>query len=129
MLLIPARVFGLTKIHNDISRSLTFAFFHQLIPDHLPAIDHFQNTWRVLNDPTERQAIESSPEYKAVSEDNKIQSILTDQDLLEQIHRGEMDKVLGNPKIQEIFQDKELLKKFLALESSLLNKEPPRDPN
>ena len=79
--------------------------------------------------PEERKVIESSPEYKAISQDEKIQSILADQDLMDQIRRGEMAKVLSNSKIQKIFQDQRLVKKFLALESSILRKEPPQKPN
>lgn len=64
ILMIPANVFGLTKIQDDIRRSVAF---------------------------------------------------------------GEMTKVLSNPKIQEISQDKELIKKFLDLESSILQKQLPRN--
>jgi len=127
--MLPANVFGLAKIHSDINGSMTISLLNQLLPNYLPLVDHFQNTWRVLNDPKERKMIESSPEYTALSQDEKIQGILADQDLIDQIRRGEMAKILSNPKIQEIFQDKELIKKFLALENSILRKELPRSIN
>ena len=125
ILLIPGNIFGLTKIQNDVRRSLVFSVLNQFAPNHFAPVDHFQNTWRVLNAPAERKIIESSPEYQALSQDEKIQSILADQDLITQIRRGEMAKVLSNPKIQEILQDPELIKKIFALESSILRKEPP----
>ena len=129
ILMLPANVFGLAKIHSDINGSMTISLLNQLLPNYLPLVDHFQNTWRVLNDPKERKMIESSPEYTALSQDEKIQGILADQDLIDQIRRGEMAKILSNPKIQEIFQDKELIKKFLALENSILRKRLPRSIN
>jgi len=127
ILMIPANVFGLAKIHSDINGSMTISLLNQRLPNHLPLVDHFQNTWRVLNNPKERKMIESSLEYKAIAQDEKIQGILADQNLIGQIHRGEMTKVLSNPNIQEIFQDKELIKKFLALENSILRKELPQN--
>ncbi|HLD70212.1 MAG TPA: CvpA family protein [Candidatus Omnitrophota bacterium] len=127
ILIIPANVFGLAKIHSDINRSLTISLLNKLLPDRLPMVERFQNTWNVLNDPKKRGAIESSLEYKAIAQDQKIQNILADQNLIEQIRRGEIAKVLSNPKIREISQDKELIKKFLDLESSILRKESPKN--
>lgn len=127
ILLIPADVWGFKKIQDNISRSRSLLIFNQLLP--IPPVDHFQNTWRAIHDPAQRKDIESSPEYKAISEDKKIRAILADETLIEEIRKGEIAKVIGNPKIQEIFQDPELLKKFLALESSLLRKGPLRNLN
>lgn len=124
ILLIPAHVLGLTKIQDAISRSRSLLIFNQFLP--IPAVDHFQNTWRAINDPQQRKAIESSPEYKALAEDQKIQAVLADEVLVEQIRKGDMAKVIGHPKIQAIFQDEELIKKFFAFQGSLLRKEPPR---
>lgn len=127
ILLIPANAFGLTKIHSDINRSATISLLNKLLPKHLPPVEHFQKTLNVLKDPKERGAIESSAEYKAIAQDQKIKNILTDQNLIEQIRRGEMAKVLSNPKIQELSHDKELIKKFLDLESSVLQKQLPQN--
>lgn len=120
ILLTPANLFGLTKVRNDISHSLTFSFLNQFMPDHRPLLDHFPNTARVFQDPLKLKAVESSQEYQDLMHDDKIQNILSDKNLIEQIRQGEVAKVLNNPKIQEVSQDQELIKKFFALEKNLL---------
>ena len=50
----------------------------------------------------------------------KMKEILLDEEIVDQMRKREVVKLLDNPKIQAIFQDKDLMMKFMEVNKKML---------
>jgi hypothetical protein len=117
------------RIQNDVLASKSYALIKsQLgnkIPDALPDIQKLTNA---LKDPQKIEALQSTEEFQALSSDERVKALFADEATAEQIKNKDYGALLSNPKMQEIFQDEELLKKIFALNKRISQKDPAPDP-
>ncbi|HQP09882.1 MAG TPA: CvpA family protein [Candidatus Omnitrophota bacterium] len=113
------------KVQNDVLASKSYALIKWQLGDKIPdALPDIQKITHVLKDPKKIEAFQSTDEFQAVSSDERVKAIFADEKTAEQIKNKDYAALLSNPKMQELFQDKELLKKIFAL-NKRLSQEPP----
>ena len=109
----------LKDIQNDIAHSFIFSRLNNGVSKEIPSVHQFNHALNVLKDPSHSEKITSTKEYQALINDEDIQNILADETLKQQIHDGNVGKLITNPKIQMIFQSPQLLQKFANFEKLL----------
>lgn len=120
VIIIPKGFSKIDAARQDILNSRTFALVIEPVKNKLPS-------WIPIDKPLDIQ--EGSPmldelgrseAYQALVEDEKMQEILSDEEIVEQMRNREVVKLLDNPKIQAIFQDKDLIMKFMEVNKKML---------
>ena len=119
IVMIPPHVFGLEMIKADLNRSAAYCLIRQFMKDKVPASNTMENTLNVFN-PAQLKTIQDTPEYKTLMADEKIQSILSNEETMQQIRRKNIAKLLANPEFLKLFQDEQLMKKILDMNLRLL---------
>ncbi|MCK5506612.1 MAG: hypothetical protein KAJ10_15720, partial [Thermodesulfovibrionia bacterium] len=112
----PLRFGWLEKAQNDVLGSKSYALINARVGDKIP--DGFLDIKKmagVLQNPAKFKKLESSEEFKTLKEDIHLKELLADEETADQIRDKDYGKLLSNPKMQAVFQNKELLKKILAL--------------
>jgi hypothetical protein len=74
----------------------------------------------LLGDPEKLEGLRHTSEYQEVQEDEKVRAVLSDENLLDSLKKKNLAQILRNQKIQDLFQDKDLVKKFISLQQKLL---------
>lgn len=74
----------------------------------------------LLGDPEKLEGLRHTSEYQEVQEDEKVRAVLADENLLDSLKKKNLAQILRNRKIQDLFQDKDLVKKFISLQRKLL---------
>ena len=104
------------KAKHDVLKSRSYAVISGLVNDRIPngSFD-VKKVISALQDPAKLQELESTEELKALREDDRLNELFADEETAEQIRDKDYGKLLSNPKMQAVFQDKELLRKLFAL--------------
>lgn len=123
LLMIPLQLPGLNKAQADIQNSIIYAQLKPTLNKYLPneAIPQYDpSKFVALSDPKVLETIEKSKEYQDLINDERIQALLNDPSVTGQVKEKDLSKLLQNPKFIALTRDPELLKKFLALYSTML---------
>ena len=123
--LIPSPKMIVQKIQGDILLSKTYFVLKQLTAQTPLSLTDIQNTASVFNDPVKLKNLQSSPEYQSLMAEEKIQAILADKKTMRQIERNDFLKLLTNPKLQALGEDKEAAKKIFILYQKILQENRP----
>lgn len=127
--IMPPRVFKFKQLQKDILASYSYAYVHQSLIHKMPQIKSTANLLEVFEDPQKIGSIQNTPGYEEIYNHKKIQALLADEKVVALIKEKAVAKLLVHPKVMAIWQDSELMKKFLEVsqKSMLLQyrKEPP----
>jgi uncharacterized membrane protein required for colicin V production len=120
IMLLPFNVPKLDQVKDAIGASFTYKIISKFTESKVPSVQEIEKISDVLSDPIKLERIQSMKEFRNLAKNDKVQALLEDSHLIEQIQNKEFTKLVGNPKIQEIIKDEDLIKKFLALHQKLL---------
>ncbi len=108
------------KAQNDVLASKTYALVQQQAGDRFPnTILDIKQVTSILEDPKKLKQFQSTEEFKSLSEDKSLKDLLTDEETADQIKNKDYSALLANPKMQNVFQNKELLKKIFDLNKKI----------
>jgi len=118
---IPVNAAWLQKIQEQITNSQSYTFVYHLFGENISnSAVNMRKVYSVYEDPERIRELQESKEFKQLMNNTKIQEVLKDEELVQNIRDKNFTKVLSNSKMQSLFQDKELLKQFLELHKELL---------
>ncbi len=121
----PLKISWFEKMQNDVLASKSYAFIDRQIGNKMPdTILDVKKITGLLKDPEKLEKFQSTEEFKALSSDELLKDILSDEETAEQIKSQDYGALLANPKIQEVFQNEELLKKIFALNKRIAEELP-----
>lgn len=116
VLMIPSYLFGVQKAREDILQSKIFALF----PENLrKQFAHTETPEKSQGQPLTSEDIEELPGYDDLMKDDKVQELVSDEETLRQMKEKDFGKLLNNPKLLAILEDKELLAKFFHFYKNL----------
>ena len=119
--MIPFPLPYINAMREDILKSHTYKLAEPYLPKELPKNGaDIQKAMATLKNPEQLQTLQKSDEYKNLHNDPKIKELLADEDISKMIAEKNFVQLLSNPKIQEIFQDKELIQKILRFNQKLI---------
>ncbi len=123
LMMIPLQLPTLNNAQADIQSSYTYAqlkpILHRLFNSETIA-QYDPSKFIALSDPKVLKAIEKSKEYQDILNDERIQALLNDPAVTGQVKDKNIGQLVQNPKFIALTRDPELLKKFLALYSTML---------
>ena len=113
---VPLRFGWFEKVQNDVLGSRSYALINERVGDKIPdGLLDIKKVVSILQDPAKLEKFESSEEFKVLKKDTRLKELFADEETAEQIRNKDYGGLLSNPKMQSVFQDKELLKKIFAL--------------
>ncbi len=121
--LVPLSRFGYEKVRKDILASRIISLFDRWIPAEMPTAKEMNQSLMALKDPRQQEKIRSIPEYQKLLEDPRVKDILSDEETVSQIQDKNFLQIMNNPKILAIFNDKDMMIKFLNLHKEVLGME------
>lgn len=126
--LVPGNASWLEGVRQNIFNSGTYSLVDQWTKHLVPrkSID-IRAVSQVLKDPGQMQRLQSSAEYKAVWDDQTIQTLLTDEEIMRDIRDKDFAKLMANPRMQAVMKDPELVRKILDMTVKIM--EPKAQPN
>jgi uncharacterized membrane protein required for colicin V production len=120
----PFRLGWFEKVQNDVLKSRSYALIIAQVGDKIPnEFLDIKKVVSVLQDPAKLERFASTEEFKALKADTLLKEISDDKEIAEQIRNKNYRELLSNPKMQAVFQDKELLKKIFALNQKIAETE------
>lgn len=123
--IIPIRSGWFEKIQNDVTTSKSYTLLVKWTGNKIPATSiDMKKISDIYKDPSAMEKFQSTKEFKSLIEDERLKEIFSDETTAEQIRNKDFSKLLSNPKIQAVFQDKELLEKVFALNKIIMEEEP-----
>ncbi len=118
---LPSTTPWFQHMQRDLVSSKSYKFLNTLSGNRLPsASTDAQQVVSTFQDPVWIKKFQSTQEYQDLSSDPRIQAVLTDETIQQQIKNHDIVDILKNPKFQAILQDKELMEKFMALNSKAM---------
>ncbi|MBI5150047.1 MAG: hypothetical protein HZA28_04665 [Candidatus Omnitrophica bacterium] len=121
IVIIPINAPWLKGIQENVLSSRTYSLVDSWVKRLRPAKPmDLHGISRSMQDPARQERIQSLDEYKAVMEDETLREILTDKEFVEAARNKDFSKLMTNPKMQAIFQDKKLLQKILDLNLKIM---------
>ncbi|MCK5179313.1 MAG: CvpA family protein [Candidatus Omnitrophica bacterium] len=114
--IIPLPVEWFERIQNDVLASRSYTLISNRVGDKIPKkfLD-IKKIISVLQDSAKLERFESTEEFKALREDGRFKALMDDEETAKQIRNKDYGKLLSNPRMRDIFQDEDLLKKMFAL--------------
>ena len=123
LLMIPLQLPALNKAQADVQNSYSYSLLKPILDQlfHKESIPQYDpSKFIALSDPKALKTIEKSKEYQNIINDQRIQALLNDPTVTDQVKGKNIGQLMQNPKFIALTQDPELLKKFLALYSTML---------
>ncbi|MFA5088067.1 MAG: CvpA family protein [Candidatus Omnitrophota bacterium] len=108
----PGDLFGIPRIRTDVQQSISCQFFQFYVLNKLPLFQDIKTTISVLEDSRQVEQTRMSGEFNAFLQEEKIQSLLSDEETLSQMHNKDVLRLLNNPKFQSVMKDDRLMNKF-----------------
>lgn len=107
-------VFGLKETQEDIKRSMTYQAIDINIISKVQVIKDIKEFLACLEDPQRAQAAQESAEFKALMQDKRMQDLLADPQVVEEINNKDAVKLAFNKNVVQLIDDKDFVEKFLA---------------
>ena len=127
--MVPIHVGWFEKAQKDVLASKSYTFINTLVNEKIPiAIPDIKKIASTFEDPAKLKALENTEELEALRADDRLQDLFSDEETAEQIKNKNYGKLLVNPKMQEVFQNEELLKKIFALNKRIMEENPVEGP-
>lgn len=117
----PIRFGWFEKIQKDVTASKSYALLGRWAGGKIAAASlDIRKIAAILRDPSGLEQFKSTGEFKALTADPRLKDLFSDEETAGQIRRKDYGRLLANPKMQAVFQDKELLQKLFALNKKIM---------
>ena len=117
---IPANAWWLEEIQDNILSSKSYALVSKWSDNAFSSQFDAQATLRVLSNPASVERIEKTEEFEEVMQNEKITRLLEDENIKAKIEKHDYWALLNNPKIQNVLNDKDLVKDLLDLNRRII---------
>lgn len=123
--MIPLQLPAVRKAQYDVLHSRSYGLIASLTKNKIPATHYDLNKiQKFFEDPSQIEKFEDTKEYKDLVSDEHLAAILADEQTIEQFRSKNYTELLANPRVQELFNDEDLLKKIFALNKRIMEGEP-----
>jgi hypothetical protein len=113
---LPVSLPYAAEISNMVSESYVYKNFSKPILDKFSPLAKIEYLSKAFNDKESMSKVKSSPEFKAILENEKIKAIIEDKVLLQYIKDKNYTKLATDPKIIAFLQDGKILEDFMSLD-------------
>lgn len=117
---LPSTLFG-EDLKKNIRSSQSYFYAEALLVTPTPILAQAKESLNALSHPGWFEPIRASAEYQEFIKHPKVETILSDQAAIDQIHRKDVLGLLANPKIQEALNDEWLMQRFTQLSQMVYN--------
>jgi hypothetical protein len=122
---LPVRLRWFKAVRGDALASKSYRTIQGFLGEKMPAAaGDIEKVAAILKSPEKFRHFQTTQEFKAVAEDGKLGEIFADEEIAALIERHDYIKLMGNPKIQALMQNEELLKKMFALNKKIMEESP-----
>ncbi|MCA9398352.1 MAG: hypothetical protein KC618_01295, partial [Candidatus Omnitrophica bacterium] len=112
----------LSRIQNNIIESYTYATIYKVAGNKIPVISmDTENIKTIVEDPQKFQQLQSTESYKKLMDNQKIKDLYSDEDITRLAAEKNFVELIKNPKVQNLMQDKEILKDVFLLMKDIHN--------
>jgi uncharacterized membrane protein required for colicin V production len=119
LLFIPQKMPFFRTTQKDFHKSITYKYLNNFFQKRIPSLANIEQRINVLSLDPQQQPKEVSDKLNELRQDERIQSILSDPVIANQIEKRDISQLISNPKILAIAQDEDLMMKFLDIYKSL----------
>lgn len=126
IILIPLHFPIVETAQNNIKESYTYAQVTNYLNKvfNIDVTNNFDpSNLKVLTDPKALETLGETKEFQEILKDPQVQALLNDPKTTQAIEAKDISKLLQNPKFIALTKDPALLKKFLTLYSTILQKD------
>ncbi|MCK5215493.1 MAG: CvpA family protein [Candidatus Omnitrophica bacterium] len=117
---IPAQYFPATSFRDDINGSMTFAYLSEVMEDRIPSMKQVRLDQPIIQTEASQEMLRSTDEYQFLIEDERIKDLLSDERIVTNIEEKNYMQLLTDPKMQQVYADKELVESFIKLSNRLV---------
>jgi len=122
--ILPIRSGWLKNIQDDVSASKSYTIINHLIAKKTPLASlDVKRIANIFEDPSKLEKLESTREFKTLMADERLKNLFADEETAEQIRNKDYGKLLSNPKMQAVFEDKNLLEKMFSLNKKIIDEQ------
>ncbi|HLF19033.1 MAG TPA: CvpA family protein [Candidatus Omnitrophota bacterium] len=122
--LIPAQTPWFNSLQEQISASKACGVARRLIGHKIPeSSTNITKLTEILENPDKYAALKDLKEYQDLINDPALNELLSDTTSTEQMKNRDFPGLLSNPKFQALLQNKDLIKKILALNEKIADTE------
>lgn len=128
IILIPLQLPVVVQAQNDIKKSNTYTYLNDFLETNFNfniKKDLDPSKLSSLTDPKALESLGKTKEFNDVLQDPLVQTLLNDPEANRAIENKDIGKLVQNPKFIALTKDPALLKKFLNLYSTILEKDKP----
>ncbi len=122
--ILPEQFSAFSKIKNGIQESFTYKLLEVHVHNHFPIITSMENVVTSLKSPAVMKSIQNNPQllekFDNFYKDPRINTIVSDQAILDKYSKEGITSILADPKIKKIYSDPELIKTFMNINTSIL---------
>jgi len=120
--ILPMNFSWYNRIKEDVLSSRTYGYINRFAQQtDLPiSADNYEKALNVFKDPAKTDQLRESPAFQKIAENKTMKTILEDEDIQFLLKEKEFTKLLLHPKMQTIFQDKELIEDIMKLNKEIL---------
>lgn len=119
--MMPANIPVLKRIQEDVTHSTAHALIAHWLGDKVPGASlDIQKVSSAFQDPAALKEILESEEVQAILTNEKFREVLSDEKVAEDLREKNYSALLTSPKMQTIFQDKELMQKFFTIQKEIM---------
>jgi len=113
--MMPQKIFKFKGLQHDIFSSHSYVYAKNFVVNKIPSVKNASNLLEVFQDPEKIAEIQNTPGYDEIYNHKKIQDLLADEKIVKLIKEKDVLKLLADPKVMAIWQDENLIKKFLEV--------------
>ena len=121
IIFFPVNIPKFQALQMMILESNSFYLLDMLSGNRLTVIrGDIKKALNVYKDPLASRIVRKSEEFKAFTEDEKIKNLLSDRKTLKAIESNNLEAILANPKIREVLNSPESMKKLMELNKKIM---------
>jgi|SRR3989338_2689605 len=124
--LAPLQIFGLNKMQSRIQQSFCYSYITAKLSE-VPAVKGVITAFSIFENPDAMQELSSTQEFQNFFSNKKVQLLVNDENFMEKVRRRDMSKILGDPRILDIFGDDYLMDNFGQLAKKIYLKNLPAE--
>lgn len=118
--ILPSSFLKADSLRENVLHSYSYLLTNRFVKNKIPYVNDTEVVLEVSQDENKIRRMQSSEEFMSVYRDPKIQSILSDKEMMQQIKNKDVVNLFSNPKFLALWQDAGLAKKILKLQANIV---------
>ncbi len=118
--ILPANILKTDVVKQNVLHSYSYLLTERFVKNKIPFINDTEAVLEVSQNENKIRRMQSSEEFMDLYRDPKIQGILSDKEMMEQIKNKDIVNLFSNPKFLALWQDAELAKKILKIQANIV---------